>query len=340
MGIVIGVIIAVILLIFLTGKKRRRNAITREIYALVRSGRQKNILHDIFFEAALKFALEHGGKLEHGQSAIYTNSINFRMNIDGTNYLVYFSKNSDGSTYIGIDDADEMKKEFQKKVEWANKINSYHNMNRGCEEYSDSSAESKQDCLEEQYNACLQLNQKGEHRKAFELLLEIAENNYIDAQFALGVMLALGKGVQKNSNQAVSWFMRAAEQGHIDAQSALGDMYYNGNGVAKDYGEAAKWFKKSAKQDDANSQFYLGTMYLEGKGVKQDFEQAILLFSKSANQGHANSQTNLGVMYAEGLGTQKDYISAVKWFSLAAKQGNSAAREALIALKKVNMWNK
>ena len=116
MVIVLGIVCVIILLLFMTGKKRRANTINKEIYALIRSGRNKNILHDVFFEAALKFALEHGAKLEHGQSAIDTNSINFKMNIDGTNYLIYFAKNSDGSTYIGIDNADELQKEFRERI--------------------------------------------------------------------------------------------------------------------------------------------------------------------------------------------------------------------------------
>ena len=61
MEIVIGIIVAIVLLIFLTGKKRRANTISKEIYSLIRSGQNKNILHHIYFEAALKFALEHGG---------------------------------------------------------------------------------------------------------------------------------------------------------------------------------------------------------------------------------------------------------------------------------------
>ena len=116
MEIVIGIIVAIVLLIFLTGKKRRANTISKEINSLIRSGQNKNILHHIYFEAALKFALEHGGELERGERAYDATSISFKMNIDGTNYFIYFAKNSDGSTYLGIDDADEMQKELRKRV--------------------------------------------------------------------------------------------------------------------------------------------------------------------------------------------------------------------------------
>ena len=71
---------------------------------------------DIYFEAALGFALESGAKLEHGQSKLDTTSIQFKMNVDDTNYFIYFAKNTDGSTYLGITDADEMQKNFLKRI--------------------------------------------------------------------------------------------------------------------------------------------------------------------------------------------------------------------------------
>ena len=38
------------------------------------------------------------------------------MNVDDTNYFIYFAKNTDGSTYLGITDADEMQKNFLKRI--------------------------------------------------------------------------------------------------------------------------------------------------------------------------------------------------------------------------------
>ena len=94
----------------------RANTITPEIINLINSGRKETILRNVYFEAALEFALEHGAKLEHGTSKIYTNSIGFIMNIDGKNYHIYFAKERDGSTYLGIDDADEAQRQFQERL--------------------------------------------------------------------------------------------------------------------------------------------------------------------------------------------------------------------------------
>lgn len=125
MEVIFGIIAVVVVFILLTGKSRRANKMKKEIYALVRSGQKKTILHDIFFEAALKFALESGAKLEHGQSKLDTTSIQFKTNIDGTNYFIYFAKNTDGSTYLGIDDADELQKEFRERVHKSNLVQPY-----------------------------------------------------------------------------------------------------------------------------------------------------------------------------------------------------------------------
>jgi uncharacterized protein len=57
----------------------------------------------------------------------------------------------------------------------------------------------------------------------------------------LGIMFSTGRGVTKDSAQAVSWFRQAAELGHASAQFALGGLYARGDGVTRDLMEAYKW---------------------------------------------------------------------------------------------------
>lgn len=116
MEIVLGIIVIGILWIFLTGKNRRASKLKEEIYALVRSGRESAILQDVFFEAALKFALESGAKLERGEKAYDATSIQFQMNVDGTNYFIYFAKERNGSTFLGITDADEARRQHKARI--------------------------------------------------------------------------------------------------------------------------------------------------------------------------------------------------------------------------------
>ncbi len=120
MEIFFAILAVIVVAIVLTGKSRRASRIKKEIHALVHSGRNKAILHDIYFEAALKFALESGAELEHGQSALYTSSIHFTMNIDGKDYYIYFAKQANGSTYLGVENADESRRLFRERIRGTN----------------------------------------------------------------------------------------------------------------------------------------------------------------------------------------------------------------------------
>lgn len=61
-----------------------------------------------------------------------------------------------------------------------------------------------------------------------------------------------------------------AEQKAPDAQFNLGYLYHIGRGVAQDHAEAAKWYRKAADQGFPSAQFNLGVMYGSGQGVPQD----------------------------------------------------------------------
>src|SRR3989304_2531361 len=58
-----------------------------------------------------------------------------------------------------------------------------------------------------------------------------------------------------------------AEKGDAEAQNNLGVCYEKGKGVAKDSAEALKWYRKAAGQNDANAQSNLGFCYAKGQGV-------------------------------------------------------------------------
>ena len=63
---------------------------------------------------------------------------------------------------------------------------------------------------------------------------------------------------------------RRDEQGGAEAQFYLGDMYHLGKGVPRDYVEAAKWWRKATEQGLAEAQHNLGNSYYNGNGVPKD----------------------------------------------------------------------
>ncbi len=65
--------------------------------------------------------------------------------------------------------------------------------------------------------------------------------------YLLGHNLATGDPVRKQPRLAFENTLRAAEQGYVPAEAALGMMYANGKGVQQSYSEAGKWWTKAAQ---------------------------------------------------------------------------------------------
>lgn len=117
---------------------------------------------------------------------------------------------------------------------------------------------------------------------------------------------------------AVAIIRPLAEDGHPTAQYNLGNMYRDGRGVSKDSAEAVKWYAKAAEQGYPSAQYNLGLAYETGSGAPQDSKQAVKWWRKASEQGHPSAQFNLGLMYAQGRGITRNYVEAHKWFNLAA----------------------
>lgn len=80
-----------------------------------------------------------------------------------------------------------------------------------------------------------------------------------------------------------------AEQGDADAQYNLGQMYRLGKGVMKDYAEAADWYYKAAKHGVADAQYNLGVMHRYGRGVSRDYVTAHMWANIAGSQGHMDA---------------------------------------------------
>jgi uncharacterized protein len=87
-----------------------------------------------------------------------------------------------------------------------------------------------------------------------------------------------------------------AEQGDVGAQFNLGFLYSIGKGVPQNYKEAVKWWRKSAEQGDADAQFGLGSMYFKGTGVLQDYVMAHIYWNIAAVSGHETAINNRGIV--------------------------------------------
>ena len=102
----------------------------------------------------------------------------------------------------------------------------------------------------------------GDYQTAFRLWAALAEQGDAEAQNALGLMYATGKGVASvDGNEALKWFRRSADLGNAAAAVNLGRLYFDGTVLPRDYAAAAEWFRKAAEHGNAAGERLLGNLY-------------------------------------------------------------------------------
>ncbi len=63
----------------------------------------------------------------------------------------------------------------------------------------------------------LLFKQHGQYGKAYPILLQLAENEFVRAQMELADMYVMGHGIMKNNDEALYWACRAAQSGEFRA---------------------------------------------------------------------------------------------------------------------------
>lgn len=153
------------------------------------------------------------------------------------------------------------------------------------------------------------------------------------AQFALGLALQRGEGVQEaDPVQGVSWLRRAAALNHTGAMNALAAATFAGSDTARDPVAAVAWYRRSAALGDALGQYNVGYAYHMGvpeADVPQDDEAALRWYMAAAELGLATAQYTVGACFAEGAGAPANDTEALRWFHLAARSGSPEAMNTL-----------
>ena len=98
------------------------------------------------------------------------------------------------------------------------------------------------------------LMEAGRFAEAREALWPAARSGNADAEELIGVMYALGLGVEADPVRAFEWYLRAAMKGHPGAQSGVGWYYELGLGMpAPDLVRAYLWYVLSAIGGDPDA---------------------------------------------------------------------------------------
>ncbi len=170
---------------------------------------------------------------------------------------------------------------------------------------------------------------RGDFENALTILRPFAETNHAEAQYLLGAIYFLGRGVPVDEMAGLRWYQKSADQGLAVAQLELGLLYSSGKGVAQDHAKAKEWYLKAANQGLAAAQYVIGLQYFLGNGVSQDDAKAAAWYRKAADQGLADAQHGLGFLYANGRGVKRDDLEAVRWYRLAAEQDHAEGQHKL-----------
>ena len=98
------------------------------------------------------------------------------------------------------------------------------------------------------------LMESGDFKEAYNELLPAARSGNADAEELMGVMYAMGQGVEKDDQRAFEWYLRASMKGHPGAQSGIGWYYEVGRGVVGiDLVRSYMWYTLSAIGGDPDA---------------------------------------------------------------------------------------
>ena len=85
------------------------------------------------------------------------------------------------------------------------------------------------------------LLREGSCDQAIALIREAIARDDVMAMGFYGVLLFLGRGIERNHEEAAAWFSQGARRADILSQVCYGICLANGHGTAPDQQEAARW---------------------------------------------------------------------------------------------------
>lgn len=122
-----------------------------------------------------------------------------------------------------------------------------------------------------------------DHSEAVRLYRQAAEGGLDWGMYNLANMLATGRGLPPDQQQAFDWYQRAAGLGHPRSMNMVGRYFEEGLVTARDSARAFVLYRKSAEAGDFRGQFSYASMLLEqGKA-----DEAVQWFERIAESAPA-----------------------------------------------------
>jgi TPR repeat protein len=130
---------------------------------------------------------------------------------------------------------------------------------------------------------------QGRFTEAYDLARELATAGLSSAQMTLGWMYQLGKGVERDFDQAKFWYRSALQSQSPRAEFYLGTVYWNESAFA----DAVSWFQRAASGGFTPAMYQLARMYRHGVGVPRDPTLAAKYVAEAARGGHIFARRDL-----------------------------------------------
>lgn len=175
----------------------------------------------------------------------------------------------------------------------------------------------------------------GNYDRALRLFRRASEDGNIVADWYLGHMYRMGRGVQRDDAVAYSYYSRVAENYDpdeddqnrlritVDAMVRIADYRRTGveaAGIKRDPSYAVQSYLKIATTyGHPSAQYALGVMTLTGQGVRQNPQQGLKWLMAAARKRHPLAEAQLGELYSEGRLVRHDGTRALMWYILATK---------------------
>lgn len=172
----------------------------------------------------------------------------------------------------------------------------------------------------------------GDFNKARKYFERASDDNNIVADWYLGHMYRLGRGVPRDDAKAFSYYGRVAdafdsEEGDqnrlrimVDALVRVADFYRTGSkeaGVNQNFDRANRIYRLAATYGHPASQYALGVMALRGQGMRKQPEQGLRWLLAAAKKRYAPAEAALGDLYWKGEVVRRDRTRAIMWYLLA-----------------------
>jgi len=153
----------------------------------------------------------------------------------------------------------------------------------------------------------------------FRFQIKLAEQGNPEAQYKVGEMYEMGKGVREDREKAQTWFEKSANQGHKKASYKLLYLEINSNGLNDFTKSQLANLRKEAANKNPDAQYFLGKMYAVGVGVPKSLENALTWLNKATYGGIAEAEHE-AIAVEEELARIRERESKRRAGALAAAQ--------------------